>query len=97
MFVDSHCHLHLLDLSIDQDTIDKVVDRARQSQVSHMLCVCTELSEYQTLLELADKYDDVSISIGVHPNHQPGADVSLDGILSKINHEKSKLCYFHMI
>lgn len=88
MFVDSHCHLHLLDLSKEQDTIDNVVQRAHDKGVTHMLCVCTELAEYQTLVDIADKYDDIRISVGVHPNHQPGQAVDLDEILQMASHDK---------
>lgn len=79
MYVDSHCHLHLLELG-EGDSIESFVKRAKEHKVSHMLCVCTELDEVPTLQKIAEDFEHVDISIGVHPNHQPGQLVELDSI-----------------
>lgn len=81
MFVDSHCHLHLLDLSLKQDTLDSVIQRAQEAGVEHMLCVCTELSEVEQLIQISQEYKSIDISVGVHPNHQPGDAIDADQIL----------------
>ncbi len=69
MFVDSHCHLDCIDLSKSHDNdLDKLINEARQAQVSHMLCVSIELEALDAIKAIAHRYDDVSYSVGIHPN-----------------------------
>ena len=68
MLVDSHCHLNLLDLNeFDQD-LNLVIEQAHANDIEHMLCVCVALDDVPILYEIAERYSDVSISVGVHPN-----------------------------
>ena len=64
--VDSHCHLPLI--SPDIGSIDDIVLRASQSGIEHMLCVSVDLESFPTVLATAEKYQNVSASVGVHPN-----------------------------
>lgn len=66
--VDSHCHLHTLDLSEFDNSIDTVILKAQENGVNHLLCVCIELNELPALHALADKFSHISTSVGVHPN-----------------------------
>ena len=66
--VDSHCHLNLIDLSEFNNDMDEVILKAHANGVEHMLCVCVEPSDLPALYQLATKYPNVSISVGVHPN-----------------------------
>lgn len=75
MFVDTHCHLQLLDyvkLGTDMDT---VVQEAVANKVLTMLCVATHLDQTPELYNIAEKYINVKISVGLHPNedipHEP--------------------------
>jgi TatD DNase family protein len=70
MLVDSHCHLISIDLSEFNNSLENVVKRAQENDVEHLLCVCVELNEYPTLCALAETYDNISISIGLHPNNE---------------------------
>jgi len=88
MLVDSHCHFHLLDLSNSDDTVDAVIERAHANGVKYFLCVSTELSEYDTLVSYAEKYPDVSFSVGVHPNNHPGQNFTEADILPLTKHDK---------
>ena len=65
MLVDSHCHLDYL--ARDGD-LDAVVARARGAGVGRMLTICTKVSEFETVRALADRYDDVWCSVGIHPH-----------------------------
>ncbi len=71
MLVDSHCHLDCLDLSLHQNSIDKVLETAKAAGVVRMLCVAIELEKHDILLKLAKTYPTVDISVGIHPNHLP--------------------------
>jgi TatD DNase family protein len=66
--IDSHCHLNRLDLSEFDHTIDEVLNQARKVGVGKMLSVCVELSDVLALYALSERYSDVLISVGVHPD-----------------------------
>ena len=70
--VDSHCHLDRLDLSPWDGRLDGALDNARQYGIGHMLCVSISLEEYPAILEIARIHDNVSLSVGVHPNESDG-------------------------
>lgn len=64
--VDSHCHLPLIEE--DNGGMDAVVARAREAGIAHMLCVCVDLETYPGVAAAAARYEDVSATVGVHPN-----------------------------
>lgn len=66
--VDSHCHLNLIDLNEFDNTLDVVINKARNHGVEHMLCVSVEPDDLPALYQLAESHPDISISVGVHPN-----------------------------
>ena len=66
--VDSHCHLNQIDLTDFNGNLDEVMNQARANGVSHFLCVCVTLDDVPVLQQLAERYPDVSISVGIHPN-----------------------------
>lgn len=81
MFIDSHCHPHLLDLTPEGGQLAPFLERARLNQVTHMLCVSTELKDYPVLLKLANEHDNLTVSVGVHPNHNPGEDIDISELI----------------
>ncbi len=68
MLVDSHCHLNMLDLTDFSGSLDNVLEQAKLADVEHVLCVCVELEDFPILQEIANSYDNVNISVGIHPN-----------------------------
>lgn len=71
MFVDSHCHLNLVDLSPYDGNLSKLLEEAREQKVTHFLCVSVDVQEHAQLSQIAATYTDVTISVGLHPNHEP--------------------------
>ena len=65
MLIDSHCHVDFPDLSED---ITGVVMRARSAGVSHFLCVSVNLADFPRMVEITAPFEDISLSVGVHPN-----------------------------
>ncbi|MCG8355178.1 MAG: TatD family hydrolase [Kiloniellales bacterium] len=65
MLVDSHCHLDYL--AKDGD-LEAIVERARAAGVARMLTISTKLSEFDGVRAIAERYDDVFCSVGVHPH-----------------------------
>lgn len=72
MLVDSHCHLDRLDLEPYDGQLDGALDAARKNGVGHMLCVCINMENYADVLTIAQAHDDISASVGVHPNDHDG-------------------------
>jgi len=70
MLVDSHCHL---DMIAERDDLDDVVSRARRAEVGTMLTISTKLTTFPKVRAIAETYDDVWCSVGVHP-HEAGAE-----------------------
>lgn len=64
MLIDSHCHLNLL--STDTD-LDSVIKRAEENNVQYTQTICTKLEDLPIILEIAEKYENVFASVGVHP------------------------------
>lgn len=86
MLVDSHCHLDFPDFAHE---LDDVVARARAAGVGTMVTICTRLSAFDKVLAIAERYDDVWCSVGVHP-HEAAAeqDVTVDRIVELARHPK---------
>lgn len=84
MLVDSHCHLNFPDF---KDDLDGVIERARAAGVKVMQTICTEMEEFDEVYAIAERYEGVYSSIGVHPNESPNARV----ITSQELVEKTKL------
>jgi TatD DNase family protein len=76
--VDSHCHLHLLDLTPYSGELSTVLSYAETQGVGHFLCVSVRLDELPAVLSIAHCYPYVSASVGVHPNeviaHEPSVE-----------------------
>lgn len=64
MLVDSHCHLDL----IKNSTPETLIATGKTYGVSHYLNVAVNLAHLPTLLEMASRFENVSTSVGIHPN-----------------------------
>jgi TatD DNase family protein len=65
MFTDSHCHLNYKGLVEDQPA---VLARARAAGVSAMLNISTREREWDDVVGVAEREQDVWASVGVHPH-----------------------------
>ncbi len=72
MLVDSHCHLDMLDLKPFGDSMDNVIAAAKDNAVEMFLCVSVNLEDYPDMLLIAEQYDQVFVSVGLHPNETDG-------------------------
>jgi TatD DNase family protein len=68
MLVDSHCHLDFKDF---EGELDDVVARAGAAGVGTMVSISTHLSKFEGVKAVAERFDNVWCSVGVHP-HQAG-------------------------
>ncbi len=78
MLVDSHCHLNFPEFEND---LDQVIQNANQQGVTTLLTVNTRLDQTAHLQQIAETYDRVFFSVGVHP-HDAAEFVSKDLVAS---------------
>ncbi len=65
MLIDTHTHLHDPQFDTDRET---VIQRARQNGVDLMITIGTDLETSRQAVELAERYDFVFATVGVHPH-----------------------------
>ena len=80
MLVDSHCHLDFPEFS---DELDLVVARAGEAGVSHMLTICTRVTKFQQVRQVAGGYENIWCSVGIHPhNAEDEPEISSDDLMA---------------
>ena len=62
---DSHCHVHFQAYKKD---MDEVIQRSLDEGVG-MITVGTQTTTSEKAIEIAEKYDGLWATIGLHPNH----------------------------
>ncbi len=68
LFIDSHCHLDMLDLSAYQQDLDALVKKAKEVGVQKILTVGVDLEHAKEVIAIAERYDHVYASVGLHPS-----------------------------
>ncbi|PIW28609.1 MAG: LuxR family transcriptional regulator [Rhodospirillales bacterium CG15_BIG_FIL_POST_REV_8_21_14_020_66_15] len=63
--VDSHCHLDFPDFG---DELDAVVARAGEAGVAYMVTISTHLSRFERVKAVAERFDNVFCTVGIHPH-----------------------------
>ena len=86
MLVDSHCHLDRLDLSHFDGRMDAALAAAAVQDIGHFLCVSINLEDYPYMLKIAEEHEQVSASVGLHPNEQGGHDPAVDELVAHAGH-----------
>jgi TatD DNase family protein len=86
MFVDSHCHLNYKGLVEEQQA---VLERARAAGVEMMLNISTRASEWDEVIAVAEREDDVWASVGIHPHEaDQHPDVQTATLVERAAHER---------
>jgi TatD DNase family protein len=84
--IDSHCHLNYAGLAERQD---EVLAAARERGVSGFLNISTRQSEWDEVVAVAERNEDVWASIGVHP-HEADAhpDLGATALVAAASHSR---------
>ena len=87
MFVDSHCHLDYLERA--GEDLDEIVGRAERAGVGLMVTICTKVTQFETILGIAERFPNVYCSVGIHP-HEAAAEpaVSAEQLIELAQHPK---------
>jgi len=65
MLIDSHCHLDQL-----EENLSDALQLAKEQGVQYFLCVCITLKDFPTMMERIEPFDNISASVGLHPNEE---------------------------
>lgn len=86
MLVDSHCHLDFPDFEED---LDDIIARAKSAGVGRMVTICTRVKEFDPILSIAERFNEVYCSVGTHPNNaDEETDITYENIIEYTNHNK---------
>ncbi|HJO74303.1 MAG TPA: TatD family hydrolase, partial [Rhodospirillales bacterium] len=86
MLVDSHCHLDFPDF---EGELDDIMARAANADIGHMVTICTRLTTFDGIVAIAETYENVFCTVGVHP-HNAGdePEVTPDRLIELAKHPK---------
>ncbi|WP_186202373.1 TatD family hydrolase [Burkholderia gladioli] len=85
MFVDSHCHINFEGLA---ERLPEVLDKMREHQVTHALCVSVDLETLPQVLAIAERHEHIYASVGVHPDHEEVREPTLAELVELAAHPK---------
>ena len=74
MIIDSHCHLDFPEL---QENLAEIILEAKKLDILYLQTICTKISQFSKIKEIAESYDNIFCSIGNHPNN-----ISAEGVIS---------------
>ena len=84
--VDSHCHLDFPDFA---EELDAVVERAGEAGVGLMVTISTRVRQFDRILAIAERFDNVYCSVGTHPhNAHEELDVTVEDLVRLSSHPK---------
>ena len=85
MFIDTHAHLFYPNFEND---LDEVIQRSKSAGVDYIIVPGTDIATSIKAIELADKYDFIYASVGVHPHDSKDWDESYIPKLEEIAKNK---------
>ena len=66
MLIDTHCHLTY---NIADTRTDTIIARAKSAGVGIIICPTADPEDIPSAIQIADTYDNVFATIGIHPEH----------------------------
>ncbi|HMV54495.1 MAG TPA: TatD family hydrolase [Rhodocyclaceae bacterium] len=85
MFVDSHCHLDLPELS---GRIDEILATMAARRVTHALCISVNLEKWPDVLALAQAHDNLWATVGKHPDQADGQEPDTGELVRLAGHPR---------
>ena len=90
MLIDSHAHLEMDDFDGDREA---VIQRAREEGVDRIVTVGLNLEDSRRAVALAERYDAIYASVGVHPHDVTGIDGTTYDLLSALSEHEKVIAY----
>lgn len=86
MLVDSHCHLDFPDF---QEDFDAVLTRAEEAGIKTMMTICTHVTKFDQVHDIAKAHDHIYCTVGIHPhNADSEPEVSVDDLVGWASNPK---------
>lgn len=89
IWVDSHCHLNLINLSPYGGDSKKLIQSAKDKQVEYIMCVGVDMKTTPAVLSFAQTFEHVYASVGIHPSDV--REIEFDEIWFKKNASHKKV------
>ena len=84
--IDSHCHL---DFEVFKEDFPDMLQRAKDSNVTVMQTICTKISEFEKIRKIAEAYDNIYCSVGIHPDEvEHEKYITAEELIKYTNHPK---------
>jgi TatD DNase family protein len=81
MLIDTHAHLFFENY---KDDIDEVITRAKENGVDFIIVPATDLKTAREAISLAEKYEQIYATVGIHPHDSKDWDESLIPEIEKL-------------
>jgi TatD DNase family protein len=88
MLVDSHCHLDRIDLTPFDGDLANALNFAMENGVQRFLCVAIDRGNIPDVIAIAERFDNVYASVGVHPNENDPEEVTAEELLRLADNPK---------
>ncbi|MEO0443895.1 MAG: TatD family hydrolase [Pseudomonadota bacterium] len=88
MLIDSHCHLDRLSLEKYDGDLSAAIHAAQQRDIQQLLCVGISINNRQAVISIAEQFDAVVCSVGVHPLDVKEGLASEDDLVTWSQHPK---------
>ena len=85
MFIDSHCHL---DFEEYANTLDEILFNMKDAQVDKALCISVDIPDFPKVLALANQYEHLYASVGVHPDYEDTIEPTQEWLTQEAQHPK---------
>ncbi|MEW6616258.1 MAG: TatD family hydrolase [Thermodesulfobacteriota bacterium] len=90
MLVDSHAHLDLPEFDNDRS---EVIKRAKESGIDYILTIGINSESCSEAIELADSYDFIYASIGIHPHDAKDINENTYTVLKSLANNKKVVAF----
>jgi TatD DNase family protein len=86
MYIDSHCHLDML--AKEEGGLEAVLAQAKEHQVEHILSIAIDKQSCDSVISLAEQHDNITASVGIHPNVDADEQFTVEELVKKASHDK---------
>ncbi|PIT55527.1 TatD family hydrolase [Snodgrassella alvi] len=85
MLIDSHCHLNMPELAA---RLPQILANMVQADIRQAIAISVDKTSAIEVLALAEQYNNLFASVGVHPEDQNSAEMSLIELIAAAQHPK---------
>lgn len=86
MLVDSHCHLNFPEL---KSNLPELLHQMKVNEVDYALVVATRPDNIQDIIDIANSYDNLFATVGIHPDEKlPDFELTYDYLLNFTKEDK---------